>query len=183
MENNENIENTTNTEKKKFVLFVIPAGNFRDEEYFEPKKILETAGYKIVTASSDVGEFDGKLGGIAHVDFLFSEVYVLDYDAIVFVGGPGVVKLWDDWRAHELAKIFFEKERKVCAICSAPVILARAGLLQDKNATCFERDKSEIERHGAKYTGNKTEIDGNIITADGAESSRAFGELILKEIS
>ncbi len=170
-------------EKRKFVLFVIPAGNFRDEEYFEPKRILESAGYKVITASSDIGDFEGKLGSVAHVDLLFSEVYVLDYDAIVFVGGPGVVTLWDKWEAHGLAKIFFEKELKLCAICSAPIILARAGLLKDKKATCFEKDKSELERSGAIYTGNETEVDGNIITANGAEASRAFGEVILQELS
>lgn len=170
-------------DKKKFVLFIIPAGNFRDEEYFEPKKILEAAGYKVITASTEVGDFVGKLGGTAHIDLLFSEVYALDYDAIVFVGGPGVVTLWDDWRAHELAKLFLEKELKVCAICSAPIILARAGLLNGKKSTCFERDSHELERHGGVYTGNATELDGNFITANGAEASVAFGELILKELS
>ncbi len=170
-------------EKKKFVLFVISAGNFRDEEYFEPKRILEAAGYKVVTASSDIGDFNGKLGGVAHVDFLFSEVYALDYDAMVIIGGSGIVALWDDWRIHELAKIFVEKELKVCAICSAPVILARAGILNGKRATCFEKDSHELEHNGANYTGNTTEVDGNIITANGAEASREFGEVILKELS
>ena len=170
-------------DKKKNILFVIPAGNFRDEEYFEPKQIFEEAGYKAITTSSKVGDFMGKIGGEAHIDLLFSEVYVLDYKAIVFVGGPGVAGLWGGWRAHELAKIFLEKNLKVCAICSAPVILARAKLLEGKNCTCFHKDEMELVHAGAIYTGNTTEIDGNIITANGAEASKEFGNLILKELS
>ncbi len=170
-------------EIQKSILMIISAGNFRDEEYFEPKAIFENAGYRVMTASTKIGNYIGKLGGEAHVDLLFSEIYALDYEAIVFVGGPGILTLWDDTRAHELSRIFFDKGKKVCAICSAPVILARAGLLNGKKCTCFSKDELELTHQGGIYTGSKTEVDGNIITGNGPEASRDFANLILKELS
>ena len=89
----------------KSVLYVVANENFQDEEFFESKKILESKGYSIKLASSIIGEAHGKLGSTVNTELLFSEVSTDDFDAIVFVGGVGSIKLWDDWRTQGLAVI------------------------------------------------------------------------------
>lgn len=166
-------------EKIKKVLFVIAFNNFRDEEYLEPKKILTESGYTVVTASTELGEARGKLGCAAEVDILFSEIKIKEYDAIVFIGGSGIVSLWDDERLHEIATIFHDEEKIVAAICSAPVILARAGLLKGKKATSFINDEKWMKEKGAVYTGNQVEIDENIVTANGHEAAKEFAKTLI----
>lgn len=167
-------------EKIKKVLFVIAFNNFRDEEYLEPKKILTESGYTVVTASTELGEARGKLGCATEVDILFSEIYIKEYEAIVFVGGAGVISLWDEERLHEIATIFHDEGKVIAAICSAPVILARAGLLRGKKATSYINDEKQMKGGGAIYTGNAIEVDGKILTGNGPEASKEFGKTLLK---
>ncbi len=49
-----------------------------------------------------------------------------------------------------------------------PIILAKAGILQNKKATCFSEDKMELINAGIDYQDKNVVIDGNIVTADNA---------------
>ncbi len=71
------------------ILMVMAQNGFRDEEYEVPKSLFEKAGFEVVTASSEKGIAKGKLGAEVKVDLSFDEVNIRDYEAIVFVGGPG----------------------------------------------------------------------------------------------
>ncbi|MEK6796720.1 MAG: DJ-1/PfpI family protein [Spirochaetota bacterium] len=161
------------------IVLVVAPKNFRDEEYFEPKKIFLAAGHKVVTASSGLSPAQGKLGGTADIDLLFTEIDATKFDIVVFVGGPGVVVYWDDWRAQALAKLFIENGKPVAAICSAPVILAKAGVLNGRRATCFPGDADKLKAAGAIVSEKSVEVDGSIITGNGPEASKEFGKAIV----
>ena len=62
----------------KKVLFVIAFRDFRDEEFFEPKEILEKAGFQVEVASTEKGMAIGVNGGEVKVDFLIDEARVDD---------------------------------------------------------------------------------------------------------
>lgn len=167
-------------EKKNQVLFVLSNQNFQDEEYFETKKILESNGYVSKCASVFIGEALGKLGGVANVDMLFSEVDAVLYDSIIFIGGHGSITLWDDWRAQGLAKIFLNNEKLVCAIGSGVVILANSGILNGVNVTCLKSDESHVRHGGAVCLDNNVVVSGNIITGMEAKVSREFANAVLR---
>ena len=83
-------------------------------------------------------------------------------------------------------KMALDKNKLVCAICIAPMILAKAGLLKDINATVWDVDgkqSSYFNSHGIKYTGEDVTVDGNIITANGPDAASAFGEKIAELLS
>ena len=86
---------------KKAAMFIAFQG-FRDEEYLEPKKILEEAGIKVVTVSTSRGLARGKLGATAEVDLTADEIDPADYDALMLVGGPGTLEHLDKPKVHEI---------------------------------------------------------------------------------
>lgn len=166
----------------KKVVMIIAHENFRDEEFLVPAEILELNGTEVKVASSKLGPAKGKLGAMVKPDMLLKEVNIKDFDAIVFVGGPGAAEYFDDPVAHKLAKDAYASGKIVSAICIAPVILAKAGLLQGKKATVWESEGALLKSLGADYTGKPVEIDGKIITAAGPFAAKDFGEELVKAL-
>ena len=165
------------------ILMVIAQRGFRDEEYEDPKIVFEGHGFKVTTASQSKGECIGKLGGHAWADVAIHEVNAHDYRAVVLVGGPGCANLLHDHETLFLAKEAYQAGKIVAAICMVPSILANAGLLEGKRATSFSGEKENLEKNGAIFTGNRVEIDGQIITATGPEATSDFAEAISKAIT
>ena len=138
----------------KKMVFVVAPEVFRDEEYIEPKTILESAGIEVTTASTVVGEIYGKIKIKAQSQMLAKDIKVDDFDGIFFVGGNGASVYFEDEVVHDIARQFYDKGKIVSAICIAPVILANAGLLQNKKATVFPSGADILIQNGANYTGN-----------------------------
>ncbi len=169
------------TDKK--ALMVIAQDLFRDEEYDIPKQVLESAGIKVTTASRQIGRAKGKLGMVVQVDAAINTIKASDYDAVIFVGGPGSYGYHEDAQAHRIVKETLESEKILGGICAAAGILAYAGVLKGKKATSFSGVSEILKEKGAQYTASGVEIDGNIITADGPEHAKRFGEEIVKAIN
>ncbi|NQU17710.1 MAG: DJ-1/PfpI family protein [Candidatus Saganbacteria bacterium] len=168
---------------KKKVVMIIAFDGFRDEEYFKPKAVLEAGGIEIKSASTQLGNAKGKLGASAPVDLLINDIALEDFDAVIFIGGPGSYNLFNCSAAHSIAKETLKENKVLAAICAAPSILANAGVLKGKRATCYIGEGPHLKVMGVNYTGKGLEIDGNIITADGPAHAKQFGEAILKKLN
>ena len=171
----------------KRAVFIIASDNFRDEEYFESKEILENRGMELKTASNKLGIARGTEGGEAKIDLLVSDIKVIDFDAIIFIGGPGALQNLDNEFSYNLAKTASEQKKILAAICIAPIILAKAGVLKDKEATVWSSpsDRSSIEilkQNGVKYINKDVVVDGKIITANGPLAAKSFGEKIAEAL-
>lgn len=172
--------------KDKKIALIIAFRDFRDEEYFFTKQDLEDEGAQITTVSSSAGSALGKMGGEVKVDILLKDLNVDDYDAILFIGGPGAYKYFDDPTCHQIAKETIEKNKVLGAICSAPAILAKAGVLEGKKATVWSSnlDKSLVkilQNGGAEYVSDLIVVaDGKIVTANGPDASHDFVRAIIK---
>lgn len=164
----------------KTVVLVIAEKDFRDEEYQIPKDILTNLGFNVITASTTTDQAQGKLGLKVKPDVLLSQVSVNDLDALIYIGGGGSSQYFDDPLAHNLAKTVLAHQKIVGAICIAPVILSNAGLLKNKKATVFPDGAETLKEQGAHYTGNTVEVDGKIITGNGPEAAKQFGEQLVK---
>ncbi len=169
----------------KKIAMVIAFRDFRDEEYFIPKGILEKAGFKVATISSSLGGAIAKLGGEAEVDFLLKEVSPADFQALLFIGGPGAVNYFDDPVCHQLSRDFLEPGKILGAICIAPAILAKAGVLKGRKATVWSSamDKSAVKilkNSGAIYLSQPVVVDDNIITANGPLAAKEFALAIIE---
>jgi len=162
----------------KNVLFIIAKADFRDEELFEPKRILEQLGAKAVVASSSVGLRRGMLGGTVQATMTIDEVAVGDYDAVIFIGGTGASEYLENTIAHKIAKGTVENSKVLGAICIAPSTLANAGVLTGKQATSWSSQRSHLKQQGAAVTTDPVVVDGNIVTGEGPHAAREFGTAI-----
>jgi protease I len=170
-------------ENLKKVLMIIAPENFRDEELLHPKEELERAGANITIASTKATLAQGVLGATVAPNIKLDQVKVDDYDAVVFVGGPGSSIYFNDNRALSIASEAFKKGKVTCAICIAPVTLANAGVLEGKQATVWNGNLiRRIESKGAKYVAKPVVVDGKIITANGPAAAREFGRAIAKAL-
>lgn len=175
-----------NVEGKKAVM-VIAFRDFRDPEYFIPKEILEKAGIEVKTASNKMGTAIGAEGGDTKVDLLVSEIDVNNFDAIIFVGGPGCLDALDNEDSYKVAKEAIENNKVLAAICISPVILAKAGVLKGKNATCwtdFTKSQARIlEKEGAIFVERDVVVDEKIVTANGPEAAEEFAKAIVEVLT
>lgn len=160
------------------VVMVIAPEMFRDEEYAEPRRVLESRGAAVVTASVAPGECIGKLGMRALAEISVNDAGSRDWDAVVFVGGPGSAIYFDDEAAHRLARRAAGGTGVLAAICISPSTLAHAGLLSGVRATAFASQEGDLVTHGAVWTGEPVTTDGRIVTGNGPEGATEFGETI-----
>ena len=119
----------------KKVAFVLAFRDFKDDEYFIPRQILESAGAGIVNISDKVGMAIGTDGGEANIRFTLKEMKnrgLLGIDAIFFVGGPGAISRLDNDISYSIARLALSRGMILGAICISPIILAKAGVLQGK---------------------------------------------------
>lgn len=164
----------------KKILMIIAKSKFRDEEYLEPRKVLESADASITVASSSRDTAIGMLGAKVKPDVLLDDVKEADYDGIVFVGGGGASEYFNSPAAHNLAQRFFSRGKLTAAICIAPATLANAGVLAGKKATSFPSSLPILKAKGAVLSGENVVVDGNIVTAVGPEAAKSFGEKLVE---
>jgi protease I len=164
----------------KEVLMIVAPHNFRDEELFVTKRVLESRGARVFVTSLGTQEATGMLGGRAKIDLPYQVASHRRFAAVVLVGGSGATVFWDNPRIHYFLRKAYREGAIIAAICISPVTLCRAGLLKGRKATVWSSMHSALEKCGARYTGNNVEVDGRIVTANGPWAAKAFANAILR---
>ena len=162
----------------KRAALIVASQNFRDEELFETKRALDAAAVQTVIASTRIGIIRGALGNIAEANILVGQLRVEDYDAIIFIGGPGAVEYAANPAALNLAREAVRQRKILAAIDTAPTILANAGVLTGVRATSFLSERNRLILAGAVYTGIPVEQDRLIITGSSPAASIQFGRAV-----
>jgi deglycase len=168
------------------VLVVIAPEKFRDEEFTVPAAALEKAGIGYDIASQRRGLCAGMLGKKVSATLSFEEVDPKAYDGILIVGGGGAQSyLWDDELLGEMVKYFHASAKVVGAICLAPVVLARAGILKGKKATYFYSPVSfrEMKAGGAVLVDKAVVADNRIVTASGPAAAAEFAGTFIRTLT
>ena len=157
--------------KGKKVALIIAPGDFRDEEYAKPKEYFETNGAKVTTVSTTTNEVTGSRGMKAKPQLLLKDLQVSDYNAIVFVGGPGARGYYNNEVAMQIVKKAYQENKVVAAICVAPNILCKAGILDGKKASAWSFEVSGCD---VIESSKSVETDGKIVTANGPSAALDF---------
>ena len=122
----------------------------------------------------------GANGITIQAEMSIKNVIADDFDMMVLPGGwEGTYALAENKRVLELVKEF--KENKMLgAICAAPYVLEKAGVLGD-NYTCYPGAKEEINHVGYR-DDKKVIIDGNVMTSQGPGTALCFGLAIVEKL-
>jgi protease I len=177
--------------KGKKIAMIIAPENFRDEEFKIPYTYFTEKGATVDVFSTKKGTARGMFGTTVSVNKTLRDLNVSKYDAIVFVGGAGTPIVRKEERAIEIAKEAVEQGKVLGAICWAPTILAKAGVLEGKKATVWVGDDPEygmrtdqvLKKYGAIFTGEGYTVDGNIVTANGPANAENFAREIAELLS
>jgi len=167
-------------------LLIIANENYQDQEYEVTKKVLEKNKIETITAAKTAGKCRGKFGAATTAVISIDDLDVSDYDAVIFIGGPGAVSYQQDVQAHLTAQEATTQNKVLAAICIAPTILAEAGVLEGRKATVWNNDGKQAKiliKNGAAFTNAAVTIDGKIITANGPEAAEKFGQTIVKSLN
>jgi protease I len=167
---------------KKAVL-IVGSQNFRDEELFETKRVLDAAQVQTVIASTKTGAILGTLGNVAEATIPINRLRVDDYDAIIFIGGPGAAEYAGNSTIMNMVRETVRKGKVLAAIGVAPSILANANVLAGIRATSFLSEQQLLVQAGALYTGAPVERERLIITATGPEAAVDFGRVIVDALT
>ncbi len=159
---------------------IISADNFEDSELLVPYYRLKEEGVQVDISSLKKGKIKGKHGYEVDVNKLFEEVNPDDYDILILPGGKAPATIRKEKKALEIARLFFEKEKPVAAICHGPQILISAGLLKDKHVTCYKSVAVEIKNAGAVYDDKEVVVDGKLVTSRQPSDLPAFMRETLK---
>jgi 4-methyl-5(b-hydroxyethyl)-thiazole monophosphate biosynthesis len=137
-------------------------------------------------------EVVGKFGLKIRVDFNISKqsVKMDKFDAFVLPGGfhnAGFDEV-NSKEVHKIAKVIYNNGGIIATMCVGILPIADAGLLKNKKATTyylsrFHKNKSKLKKGGARYTGNKLEMDSNIISCAGPASSLEVAYLLVETLT
>lgn len=159
----------------KKVLCIVSNG-FEELEAVGVIALLRRAGITIDVYSlheqEATGRFDLTISKLHNI----SEAKETAYDAIFLPGGPHYAELEKNDQVKELITAFWDAGKLVSAICAAPTILGKMGLLKGKNYTCFTSMNEDFQ---GTYIDAYTAVDGNLITGRSAAAVIDFAfELI-----
>ncbi len=162
-------------------LLMVFADGFEDVEAVATRDVLIRAGIEVVDASLNQ---DGTVTAShkLHLNGLkrLSELNLSEFRGIILPGGSrGVNNLLNSNEVISLVKRFYEEEKLVCAICAAPMVLGKAGILHDKFFTCYPG--CEVGLDGV-YTGDEVNVLDRIITARSMLYSIPFGLAIIEKL-
>jgi len=156
------------------------ASGFEEIEAVTIIDVLRRAGVEVVVAGiAGPGAIEGSHGIAVQVPVGLATAGDT-WDLIVLPGGePGTTHLAADTRLVGLLERHAAAGRPLAAVCAAPRVLARAGLLRGRNATSYPSAEAELRAGGAHYLEARVVRDGSIVTSRGPGTALEFALEVL----
>ena len=143
--------------------------------------ILRRAGIEVVSAGLDAQPVRASRGTVLVPDATLDAALEHDYDMVVLPGGlPGTTHLRNDARIIDLVKRMAQQGKYVAAICAAPSVLATAGLLDGKRATCYPTCLDKFP--GVNLQTAAVVEDGKLITSRGPGTAMDFALVLVERL-
>ena len=165
------------------MVYILLGTGFEEAEALVTADVLRRAGLPVSLAGIGGESVTGSHGITVRADLAAEDVALSEGDVVVLPGGMGgVASMEGSKAAMALVREAAEKYR-VAAICAAPTLLARAGLLKKgARCVCYPGMEGELSAAGAvPRMDRSTVVDGDLITGRGPGSAFDFG-LTLVEV-
>lgn len=158
-------------------VLTIFATGFEEIEAVTIIDVLRRAGIEVTIAGLDSIQVTGSHNIIMVADCLLKDIWDRknEFDLLVLPGGlPGATTLRDDPGVIELIQYFHNQKKYTAAICAAPIVLAQAGVLENKNATSYPGQLEQMNLTSTNITANRFETDGKVVTSRGVGTALPF---------
>jgi len=155
-------------------VYIFLADGFEEIEAITVIDVLRRAGVDIRTVSiTGKNEVIGSHEIKVTADLLFDESLLKDGEMIVLPGGmPGTANLSKHDGLSGLIRYYSENDKWIAAICAAPMVYGRMGLLKGKCATCYPGFEKDLA--GAELKVDKVVVDGKCVTSRGPGTAIYF---------
>lgn len=144
--------------------------------------LLRRAKFEVATAGLSEGPVTASRGTVLIPDTQLELVKNDEFDMIVLPGGlPGADNLNNSQIVHEVIRRLYENNAWTAAICAAPRVFARAGILENRNYTCFPDAVNPAEAKGIHQQAAVV-VDGKIITSRGPGTAMDFALTLIEQL-
>lgn len=162
---------------------VLAADDFEDSELTEPVKFLRMHGVEVTMVGLEAGKtIKGKRGTQVNVDVAVTDADDDRYHALVIPGGSSPKHLRTNEGVLDFVEDMDEAGKPIAAICHGPQVLISAGLVKDKDLTCWKGVSEELQEAGARYHDRAVVVDGNFITSRNPDDIPAFNRALAKAL-
>lgn len=171
-------------EKVEMMRVLVPlAEGFEEIEAISVIDILRRADVEVLTAGLKEGLAEGSHKVKVLPDTTLEKVDWHDFDALVLPGGaPGFVNLGNDQRILDMAREMNRAGKCVAAICAAPSVLIKAGVLQGRRATVSPSGKEQVEAC-ADFREDRVVVDKNLITSRAPGTALEFALKLVEQLA
>ena len=159
------------------------AEGFEEIEAISVIDILRRADIEVVTAGLKEGLAEGSHKVKVLPDALLDKIDFRDFDGLILPGGaPGFVNLGNDQRILDMAREMDGAGKCVAAICAAPSVLIKAGVLQGRRATVSPSGKEQVEAC-ADFHEDRVVVDKNLITSRAPGTALEFALRLVEALA
>ena len=157
------------------MVYVLLGRGFEETEAIAPVDLLRRAGVAVQTVGIGGKTVEGGHGIAVTADITLDEMNLENMEMIVLPGGlGGVASIEGSAEALDAVRFAWKNGKYVAAICAGPTVLAKLGITDGADVTCYPGCESQMG--SAHYLENMSSVtSGRIITGTSAGCAVPFG--------
>lgn len=165
------------------MLYMFFANGFEEVEAIAALDVIRRAGIEILSVGVGSQIITGSHNISVVCDVTADKIeFDENTKGIILPGGmPGTTNLMNNSIVDNFIDLCVENNRLICAICAAPMILGKKGILDGREAVCFPGFEDELK--GAVISSEFVCNSNGVITARGMGSAVNFGLEIVAELT
>lgn len=156
---------------------------YNEFEFWYPYYRMKEAGAQVTVVGTGAKEYHSKSGLPAPGGMNAETASAANFDGLIVPGGYAPDRMRRNPALLKLVRDCFEQGKIVAAICHAGWVLASAGVLKGRKATCVSAIKDDVINAGAKYLDQEVVRDNNLITSRTPDDLPAFCREIIAALS
>lgn len=156
------------------VVLFLAEKDFDEQEFLVIKKNLVNNKFNVFICSDSNSVCIGNNGLKVKNDIILPNLKHANFAGIIIIGGKGIVNYFNNFQLISSIKDFNKNKKIIAAICAAPIIIAKSGILEGKSAACNINYKKELEKEAVIFSSDNIVETKNIITAQNSIDSTIF---------
>lgn len=161
---------------------ILLANGFEDIEMIATLDLLRRSNIEVSTIGvMNHEDILSQSNVIYKCDKLLKDINIEDYDFLILPGGKAVFNDLDKPIVEEIVSSFVNRNKLIGAICAAPRILGKMGLLKNKEFTCFPSVEGDVIEGIYIKDAEVVQVD-KFVTSRSAGTAIPFGLKIIENL-